>query len=125
MPDKQRVLIVDDEMAVADMLAICCEFWGFEPIVANTGEQALKLIAERDPDVIVTDFMMPGMTGHELCRRARNNGSRDIPMIMISAAPEAAKRGCTADVLIPKPLDLDHVERTMRELLERRAIPNH
>jgi CheY-like chemotaxis protein len=121
MTDKKRILIVDDEAAIGSLLAMCCEFWGLEAIVAHNGAEALRLLEERAPDVVVTDYMMPGMTGHDVCRRVRGNGMRNIPIIMMSAAPEAAKRECAADALLPKPLDLDEVERTIRKFLDVHA----
>ena len=124
MTAKKRVLIVDDEPAVGTLLAMCCEFWGLEPLVAHNGGEALRLVEEQAPDLIVTDYMMPGMTGHEVCRRARTNGRRDIPIIMMSAAPDAARRECAADALLAKPLDLDEVERTIREFLEPGEAPD-
>jgi two-component system phosphate regulon response regulator PhoB len=120
MPAKKRVLIVDDEVAVGNMLAACCDLWGFEPVVATTGAEALDLMRESAPDLIVTDFMMPGMTGHELTRRARADGRlKDVPVILTSSAPEAAGRDSPADALLPKPFDLDEVEVLLREWLGR------
>lgn len=120
MADKKRVLIVDDEVAVGNMLAACCDLWGMEPMVATTGAEALQLIEDSLPDLIVTDFMMPGMTGHEFCRRARaNRRLQGVPVILTSSAPEAAARDSPADVLIPKPFDLDEMEKIVREWMAR------
>jgi CheY-like chemotaxis protein len=120
MTDKTRVLIVDDEVAMGNMLAACCDLWGMEPIVATTGAEALQLIEQSPPDLIVTDFMMPGMTGHEFCRRARAEGRlQDVPVILTSSAPEAADRDSPADAFVPKPFDLDEVERVVRKFAGR------
>jgi DNA-binding response OmpR family regulator len=124
MADKKRVLIVDDEVALGHMLAACCDLWGMDPIVATTGVEALHLIEETPPDLIVTDFMMPGMTGHELCRRARADQRLEgVPVILTSSAPEAAARDSPADVLLPKPFDLDEVEKVVREWMARSRLP--
>jgi CheY-like chemotaxis protein len=120
MTDKTRVLIVDDEVAMGNMLAACCDLWGMEPIVATTDAEALQLIEQSPPDLIVTDFMMPGMTGHEFCRRARAEGRlQDVPVILTSSAPEAADRDSPADAFVPKPFDLDEVERVVRKFAGR------
>jgi CheY-like chemotaxis protein len=119
MTDKKRVLIVDDEVAMGNMLAACVDLWGMEPIVATTGAEALQLIEQSRPDLILTDFMMPGMTGHEFCRRARAEGRlQDVPVILTSSAPEAAARDSPADALLPKPFDLDEVEKVVRKFMD-------
>ena len=120
MTARKRVLIVDDEVALGHMLAACCDMWGMEPMVATTGAEALQLIDQTTPDLIVTDFMMPGMTGHELVRRARaDTRLESVPMILTSSAPEAASRDSPADAFIPKPFDLDEVEKVVREYVEK------
>jgi CheY-like chemotaxis protein len=120
MTDKKRVLIVDDEVAMGNMLAACVDLWGMEPIVATTGAEALQLIEQSPPDLIVTDFMMPGMTGHEFCRRARATGGlQGVPVILTSSAPEAAGRDSPADAFVPKPFDLDEVEKVVRRFAGR------
>lgn len=120
MTGKKRILIVDDEVAMGNMLAACCDMWGFEPVVVTTGAEALQILEHSTPDLILTDFMMPGMSGHELCRRARADSRlRDVPVVLTSSAVEAAGRDSPADALLPKPFDLDEVERVIRESLER------
>jgi len=121
---RKRVVIVDDEMAVGNMLAACCDMWGMEGIVTSTAIEALGVIAETIPDAIVTDFMMPGMNGHELVRAVRGNRRFvDVPLILMSAVPEAAAKDSPADAFLAKPLDLDETERVLRQLTagERRT----
>jgi CheY-like chemotaxis protein len=121
MPSKKRILIVDDEVAMGNMLAACCDMWGLEPTVVTTGVEALQILEHSTPDLILTDFMMPGMSGHELCRRARADGRlQGVPVILTSSAPDAAGRDSPADALLPKPFDLDEVEKVVREHLNRR-----
>jgi CheY-like chemotaxis protein len=121
MNSKKRILIVDDEVAMGNMLAACCDMWGLEPTVVTTGAEALEILEHATPDLILTDFMMPGMSGHELCRRARADGRlQSVPIILTSSAPEAASRDSPADALLPKPFDLDEVERVVREHLKRK-----
>jgi CheY-like chemotaxis protein len=120
MTARKRILIVDDEVAMGNMLAACCDMWGLEPTVVTTGTEALEILEHSTPDLIVTDFMMPGMSGHEFCRRAREERRlKDVPVILTSAAPEAAGRNSPADALLPKPFDLDQVERVVRAYLEQ------
>ena len=122
MTDRKRILIVDDEIAVGNILAACCDLWGMEPVVATTGAEALQMIEERVPDLIMTDFMMPGMTGHEVCRRARTDDRlKSVPIILMSSAPEAAGRNSPADALVAKPFDLDQVEGVIRHWIRQRT----
>lgn len=120
MSNRKRILIVDDELAMGNMLAACCDMWGMEPTVVTTGVEALQILEYTTPDLVVTDFMMPGMSGHEFCRRARaERRLDDVPFILTSSAPEAAGRESPADALLPKPFDLDEVEKVVRRYLDR------
>ena len=97
---------------------------GMEGIVTSTATEALGVIAETTPDAIVTDFMMPGMNGHDLVRAVRGNRRFvDVPLILMSAVPEAAAKDSPADAFLAKLLDLDETERVLRQLTagERKA----
>jgi len=120
---KNVVLIVDDEEAIGHMLAACCDIWGLEGIVASTATEAIAMIAECVPDVILTDFMMPGMNGHELLRTIHGNRRlQRIPSILMSAVPDVARRKSPADAFLPKPLDLDETRKALHFwLAQRRA----
>jgi CheY-like chemotaxis protein len=118
---KKRVLVIDDEEAIGYLIAACCDMWGLEAVVTTSAWEALEVARDsRPPDVIVTDFMMPGMNGHELILAARKNPKlKRVPIVLMSAAPEAARRGSPADAFIAKPLDLDELERELRHWLDR------
>ena len=117
------MLIVDDEVAIGYMLAACCEMWGMEGIVAGTAQEALTLIGERVPDLIISDFMMPGMDGHEFLRTVRGDRrTRKVPLILMSSVPEAARPNSPADAFLPKPLDLDETERTFNRCIVSPAV---
>ena len=66
-----RIMIVDDEPRMCDVLRRILERSGYETITASDGETAIKLIKKNRPDVMLLDLMMPGMNGREVCRRAR------------------------------------------------------
>ena len=121
MRSKKRVLVVDDELAIGNMIAACCDMWGLEPIVATTGSEALSIAAiPPAPDVIVTDFMMPQMNGHELVSALRRDPRlKDVPVVLMSAVPDAARRNAPSDAFLAKPLDLDELERTLDHWLCR------
>lgn len=85
MPDK-TVLVVDDEVHIVHVVAIKLRNNGYEVVTADNGAQAYELACDQKPDIIVTDFQMPVMTGLELVEKLRENQeTRDIPVILLTA----------------------------------------
>ena len=90
---RPTVLLVEDEPAQREMLAYNLEAEGFDVIIADNGEDGLILVDENDPDLIVLDWMMPQLSGIEVCRRLKSNSkTRQIPVIMLSARAEEVDR---------------------------------
>lgn len=90
---KPRILLVDDEAAQREVIAYNLAAGGFEIIEATDGEEALLLVAEAAPDLIVLDWMMPNVSGIEVCRRLRSDpATRSIPIIMLSARMDVPDR---------------------------------
>jgi DNA-binding response OmpR family regulator len=90
MGREQRVLVVDDDMNVRDVVRRYLEHAGYRVALAGTGEQALRLAEEADPDLVVLDLMLPGMDGFEVCRRLRQRGQ--VPVVMLTARGEEDDR---------------------------------
>jgi CheY-like chemotaxis protein len=89
----RTVLVVDDEFGTVEVLVAALEDEGYRVLTAANGRRALERIGENKPDLIVSDFMMPLMDGAALVRALHSDPEyRDIPVIMMSAAPEAALR---------------------------------
>ena len=87
--DKSHVLVVEDEPAQREVLVYNLEAEGFMVSRADNGEDALLLIEENMPDVIVLDWMMPRLSGIEVCRQLKSRAeTRNIPVIMLSARSE-------------------------------------
>jgi len=83
---EKKVLVVDDEIHIIHVVAIKLRNNGYEVISADNGTQAFELACEEKPDVIVTDFQMPGMTGLQLVEKLRQcEQTRDIPVILLTA----------------------------------------
>jgi len=83
---EKRVLVVDDEIHIVHVVAIKLRNNGYDVITANNGAEAFELACREDPDIIVTDFQMPVMTGLELARKLRETeATRDIPVIILTA----------------------------------------
>jgi two-component system phosphate regulon response regulator PhoB len=90
---RPTVLLVEDEPAQRELLAYNLEAEGFDVITADNGEDGLILVDENDPDLIVLDWMMPQLSGIEVCRRLKSNSkTRHIPVIMLSARSEEVDR---------------------------------
>jgi two-component system, OmpR family, alkaline phosphatase synthesis response regulator PhoP len=84
--EQKKVLIVDDEIHIVHVVAIKLRNNGYEVITANNGSEAYELACSMKPDIIVTDFQMPIMTGMELVEKLRENmETKDIPVIMLTA----------------------------------------
>ena len=90
---KKHVLIVDDEPAIRDMVAFALRHGDYEPVHAGDAREAQVAIADRVPDLILLDWMLPGTSGLELARRWRREElTRDIPIIMLTARGEENDR---------------------------------
>ena len=117
-----RVLLVDDELSSAEVLALVLAGEGYHVTLAADGRQALARLPEARPDLVVTDFMMPGMNGADLVAaiRAREPFS-DVPVLLISGAPESAIRAYEAhyDAFLRKPFSLDEFLRVLQRLRTR------
>ncbi len=111
----KRILIVEDEQNIVDILAFNLQRDGYETMEAMDGATGLELALERDPDLILLDLMLPRMDGFEVCRRLREAG-RTTPVIMLTAREEETDKvlglELGADDYITKPF-------SMRELLAR------
>jgi two-component system, OmpR family, phosphate regulon response regulator PhoB len=130
MPDvisaltKPLVLVVEDEAALATMLRYNLEKQGFRVEEATDGQEALTRIAEAQPDLVLLDWMLPRMSGLEVCRQIRRrSATRDLPVIMVTARTDDqdAVRGLNtgADDYIAKPFSMDALLARIRALLRR------
>jgi two-component system phosphate regulon response regulator PhoB len=123
-PSKPLVLVVEDEAALATMLRYNLEKQGFRVEEAADGQEALTRIAETQPDLVLLDWMLPAMSGLEVCRQIRRRPStKDLPVIMVTARTEDqdAIRGLNtgADDYITKPFSTEALIARMRALLRR------
>jgi len=135
MPDsasalsKPLVLVVEDEAALATMLRYNLEKQGFRVEEAADGQEALNRVQDVQPDIVLLDWMLPVMSGIEVCRQLRRrSATRDLPVIMVTARTEDqdAVRGLNtgADDYITKPFSIDALLARMRALLRRaNAVP--
>jgi two-component system phosphate regulon response regulator PhoB len=121
-----NILIVEDEPAIAELLAVNLRHAGHCPIVAGSAEEALRLIRDVLPDVMLVDWMLPGMSGVALLRELRQGArTRGIPMILLTARSEEtdtiAGLDAGADDYITKPFSPKELLARIRAVLRRRS----
>ena len=119
-----KVLVVEDEAAQREVLAYNLEAEGFAVARASTGDDALLLVDEEAPDVILLDWMLPGVSGIEICRRLKTRpGTRGVPIIMLSARSEEVDRvrglETGADDYVVKPFSVVELMARIRAQLRR------
>ena len=121
---KPSVLVVEDEPAQREVLAYNLEAEGFRVSMADNGEEALMLVAEEAPDLIVLDWMLPNVSGIEVCRRLKSRAeTKGVPIIMLSARSEEVDRvrglETGADDYVIKPYSLVELMARVRTQLRR------
>ncbi len=121
-----NILIVEDEPAIAELLAVNLRHAGHCPILAGSAEEALRLIRDILPDVMLIDWMLPGMSGVALARELRaGTRTREIPLILLTARSEEADTiaglDAGADDYITKPFSPKELLARIRAVLRRRA----
>ena len=121
--ENKKVLVADDEVHIVNVVAMKLRNNGFDVITADNGADAYKLCCEEKPDIIITDYQMPQMTGIELIEKVRSNPEvRHIPIIMLTARGFAIEdeqkerlnvAECLSKPFSPKEL-LSHVESVLQ-----------
>jgi len=118
------ILIVDDERAQRDLLARCLREWGYRPLAAASGRQALELLAGTSADLVISDVRMPDGSGFDLLRSLRETAPR-LPLLLVTAYPDlrqavdAVKEGAVD--YLTKPIDLNELQDLVAAALGRTA----
>jgi two-component system, OmpR family, phosphate regulon response regulator PhoB len=119
-----NVLVVEDEDSLATLLQYNLQKEGYEVALAGDGEEALLMVEERLPDLIVLDWMLPKVSGIEVCRRLRQrNETRNVPIVMLTARGEETDRvrglDTGADDYVVKPFSMTELGARIRAVLRR------
>ena len=116
-----KILVVDDEMNICELLRLYLEKEGFEVLIANNGADAVELVKKEHPAMALLDIMMPDMDGWEACRKIRELG--DTPVIMLTAKSDTFDKvmglELGADDYIVKPFDAKEVVARIKAVLRR------
>jgi len=117
-----KILVVEDEAKLAQFVELELKYEGYEVIVAADGLAGLSAARESEPDLIVLDWMLPGVTGLEICRRLRMTGS-DVPIILLTAKDDVSDRvaglDAGADDYVVKPFSIEELFARIRAHLRR------
>ncbi len=115
------ILIVDDQIEIVDALVDCLDWMGYETCTAANGEEGLRVMNERNPDLVVTDYMMPIMDGGEFAKAIRQNSG--VPIILLTALGQMDQTKEARDIVdafLAKPVRIDQFEAKVVELLSQR-----
>ncbi len=117
-----KVLVVDNNQLILDQLCDLLESDGYTTIKATSGEEALKVYREQNPDFICLDIMMEGISGHDVCRTIRNE-NKTIPIVFVTSKSSTVEKvvglDIGADDYITKPFDLFEVRARIRAIARR------
>ncbi|UCC21761.1 MAG: response regulator [Planctomycetota bacterium] len=124
---EKKVLVVDDEIHIIHVVAIKLRNNGYDVISAENGADAFELAREQQPDIVVTDFHMPVMTGLDLVRELRQNETtKDIPVIMLTARgfaiEDEQKEDLQISEFLSKPFSPKELLRSIEDILHEKAV---
>jgi two-component system, OmpR family, alkaline phosphatase synthesis response regulator PhoP len=122
-----KVLVADDEIHIIHVVAIKLRNNGYEVIAANNGAEAYDLACSEQPDIIVTDYQMPFVTGIELIEKLRaNEQTRQTPVILLTARSfaitEDLKTSLGVEQCLSKPFSPKELLKTIQDILHERAV---
>ncbi len=121
MVAKQKILIVDDDVNIAELISLYLTKECFDTLMVHDGEEAITKFAEYQPNLILLDLMLPGIDGYEVCREIRKNSS--VPIIMLSAKGEIFDKvlglELGADDYVIKPFDSKELVARVKAVLRR------
>jgi CheY-like chemotaxis protein len=116
----KTVLIVDDEYVIAEILSFALEEEGVTTLIAGCGQKALDIMANDRPDLVITDYMMPGMTGVELAQAIRTRETHGFTPIILMSGAQASLGLARPDLFVgvfEKPFDIDLVMAKVKSIL--------
>lgn len=126
--EKVRLLVVDDDPPIADLVATVARYEGWDAVTAYSGEEALRRAAESPPDIVVLDLMLPDLDGFGVLDRLRGSGTM-VPVVFLTARDSVADRvaGLTrgGDDYLVKPFAVEELMARLRTVLRRSSGPGY
>ncbi len=126
MSRSKKVLIVDDDTNICELLRLYIEKDGYDTVIANTGTQAVRLFEQEKPDLIMLDIMLPELDGWQVCREIRKKSP--VPIIMLTAKGEVFDKvlglELGADDYVVKPFEAKEIIARIRAVLRRTSSPD-
>ena len=123
----KKILLVDDDPDFVDAVKAVVEAGGYQVDVAYDGKEALEMVAQSTPDLIILDVMMPVMNGHEACKKLKENPeTQDIPVILLTAVADRVSSSTythldmletQAEDYIPKPVEPEVLHQRIKDWL--------
>lgn len=123
MEDNTKILVVDDDSGIGEMLKTLLEFYGYEVTVTEKPDEAEELIRRKNIDLVMLDMLISGVNGTDVCAHLRKSEhASDVPILMMSALHDAGTKckNAGADDFIAKPFEMDELTAKIQEVLERR-----
>lgn len=120
MTNDTRILVVDDDSGIGEMLKTLLEFYGFEVNVTEKPDKTEEIIHDKNIDLVILDMLISGVNGTDVCARLRKNESTaDIPILMMSALHDAGKKckKAGANDFIAKPFEMDDLIKKINKVL--------
>jgi len=115
------ILVADDEQPVREFIALVLADSGHQTVLASNGRQALEMVERARPDLVISDVMMPLLSGVELCQRIKSAvDTAAIPVILMTSAGERITAEAGHDAFLAKPFDLDVMEALVERCLRLR-----
>ena len=115
---RPTAVVADDEFHVVELIAMLLETLGVQVVKAYDGEQALQAVLELRPRLLITDVVMPKLRGDELARRIKQHPeTADVRVVILSSQPRECVTDTPVDAFIPKPFDLNYIEKVLVEHL--------
>lgn len=123
MENKRRILVVDDDSGIGEMLKTLLEVYGYDVTLTELPDETENLIQKNSIDLVLLDMLISGVNGTDVCARLRKNqATKNIPILMMSALHEAGKKckDAGADYFIAKPFEMEELLEKIESLISNK-----
>lgn len=124
MEEKTKILVVDDDSGIGEMLKTLLEFYGFDVTVTEKPDKTEDLILQKEIDLVMLDMLISGVNGTDVCEGIRKNEkTKDVPVLMMSALHDAGPKckAAGADDFMAKPFEMEDLIKKINYILEKKS----